>query len=383
MNILFVSRHDFDATRGGIERCTDVLTGEFIRCGFKVHHLVLIKTPDYVSRTDVETHYFPSPCCDSEENRHYLDTLIRSQHIDILINQYGMSSPESRLFLSSNACKRITELHGNPRDLLDAYVPYLQNTKYGRLKMPLLPLLKLHYKLNRIRQYRWVRMHSDAIVVLSKAYTSLFDELHDATAIANPIDSHTISTNSISANKGKSILYVGRMDRIQKTPQKLIRAWNKICRTYPDWTLDMVGDGPDRAYLEHVATNLGIPNIRFHGFQDPTPFYAKAPIYCITSVCEGFCMVLIEAMAHRCVPIAFDSFQTAREIIGYNHCNGLLIEPYRLDRYAAAIKLLIDNPALRESMAEAAYLKSQQFDVKIIAQQWVELFKSLLHKTSL
>lgn len=50
----------------------------------------------------------------------------------------------------------------------------------------------------------------------------------------------------------------------------------------------MVGDGPDRKYMEDIAERYKVKNIRFTGFTNPEQYYESAAIHCLTSNNEGF-----------------------------------------------------------------------------------------------
>lgn len=107
-----------------------------------------------------------------------------------------------------------------------------------------------------------------------------------------------------------------------------MRIWEKVEKACPGWHLDIVGDGPDAELLKDSAQKLGLSRIVFHGFQNPGPYYSRASIFCMTSTFEGFGLVLVEAMQHGCVPIAFDSYPAVRDIISHGE-NGILIPPFR------------------------------------------------------
>lgn len=63
----------------------------------------------------------------------------------------------------------------------------------------------------------------------------------------------------------------------------------------------------------------------------------------MTSTFEGFGLVLVEAMQHGCVPIAFDSYPAVRDIISHGE-NGILIPPFQEEDYSNAIMALTNNP---------------------------------------
>lgn len=66
------------------------------------------------------------------------------------------------------------------------------------------------------------------------------------------------------------------------------------------WTLDIVGDGEERARLEALATARGLRDrVTFHGHQeDVGRFYAAADLFVFPSRMESFGLVLLEAMSY-------------------------------------------------------------------------------------
>jgi glycosyltransferase involved in cell wall biosynthesis len=65
------------------------------------------------------------------------------------------------------------------------------------------------------------------------------------------------------------------------------------------FSLSIIGDGPDRRWLEHRAAHLGLADqVRFQGYRaDPRPLMAGHRLYCHTATVESFGIVLAEAMA--------------------------------------------------------------------------------------
>ena len=73
-------------------------------------------------------------------------------------------------------------------------------------------------------------------------------------------------------------------------------------------SVDIVGAGGDRARLEARARRLGLEDVvRFTG-HDPQAAarYRSASWTLLTSTAEGAPLVLLEAMAGGCIPIAYD-----------------------------------------------------------------------------
>lgn len=136
-----------------------------------------------------------------------------------------------------------------------------------------------------------------------------------------------------------------------------------------------MGDGKDKEVLKIQANNL--KNVFFLGYQDPTPFYEKASILCMTSLFEGFPMVLTEAMQHGCIPIAYDSFPALKDILS-SGIDGFAIKSFDKKEFATQLLELINNQELRERLAGNAIRNVARFDSEIVATQWFDLFARLL-----
>ena len=67
----------------------------------------------------------------------------------------------------------------------------------------------------------------------------------------------------------------------------------------PDWHLDLLGDGRERARLEARAAELGVAgHVTFHGHvADTAPYLRAASVFLCSSRYEGYPAVLIEALA--------------------------------------------------------------------------------------
>ena len=96
-------------------------------------------------------------------------------------------------------------------------------------------------------------------------------------------------------------LAIGRLSA-QKNLIDLLRAWNVARSSLDGYTLDLIGDGPDRERLErYVIQNDLQESVIFHGFVDnPSDYFAYATALVMSSKYEGYPMVILEALAHAC-----------------------------------------------------------------------------------
>ena len=93
----------------------------------------------------------------------------------------------------------------------------------------------------------------------------------------------------------------------------------------------------------------------------------------MTSVFEGWGLVLTEAMSRGCVPIAFHSFKSVTDIIDDKE-NGFLIPPFNQELFIEKLKYLMDNIIEREIIATKAIQKSKNFTIDNIGKEWEKLF---------
>lgn len=156
----------------------------------------------------------------------------------------------------------------------------------------------------------------------------------------------------------------------------MLEIWQQLFEVFPDWKLIIVGGGDALDSLQQLAKKMGLKRVCFEGFQDPRPYYERASIFCMTSTWETFGLVLIEAMNYGCVPMAFNSYAAATDIIDDNE-NGILIPPVDCEKYANALAALMRDSALRKRMAEAAMEKAKLFSVEKICNAWDKLFNEL------
>lgn len=380
MNILIVSLHEPSPFLGGIERMSSLLIKQFSKDGHKVRHLALHRS-GHLMPDGVSTDYFPSENTHSVKNQKFLSDYISTHSIDIILNQYGSWGNESGLFLSDDRVVRISELHSNPALLLNFYYKYLKEA--GGLKLlliPFIPFLKHRYRKARETHFAFLNEHNDGIVLLSDKYKT-FRGLQTSKVVSIPNAVEKLGDENIDPHdKLRRIVYVGRLERLEKAPQELIKAFAHVEQSHPDWELVIVGDGPDRKFMEETAACLNIKNITFTGFAKPEEYYKSAAIHCLTSNNEGFPLVLIEGMAYKSVPVAYDSFPVASEIIEDNVC-GLLAKPRCPKDLAKRLCFLIENPTERFKMAEAAYQKARDnYYIETVADKWYKLFNDLIGK---
>ena len=158
------------------------------------------------------------------------------------------------------------------------------------------------------------------------------------------------------------LLYVGRLVRT-KGARDAIRAVGMR----PDLpvSLDVVGEGCDRAACEALARQLGLgQRVRFHGWL-PRPqidaFYQSADLFLFPSYREPGGNVAFEAMGHG-LPLVVSDRGGPSAVVDAS-C-GIRVHPDSPDQYAqdlaSAVARLVRDPALRLALGQGARRRVQE-----------------------
>ena len=116
--------------------------------------------------------------------------------------------------------------------------------------------------------------------------------------------------------KNRTIVAMGRLSE-QKGFCHLIRAFSAVRRSIPDARLIILGEGEQRTELESLISELDAETyIHLIGTRrNPFPFLAKADLFVLSSLWEGFPNAVLEALAVGTPVLANDCLSGPREIL--------------------------------------------------------------------
>ena len=176
-------------------------------------------------------------------------------------------------------------------------------------------------------------------------------------------------------NCEKTILYVGRF-AWEKGPERLIRAFAAL-ENRQGWKLLMAGSGPLLEPMKELAKQLNRENdIIFPGkVEDVDKLYARASIYVLPSVLEGFPNSLCEAMSAGLPAVCFDSIPW-EEIIEPG-ISGIVVKNNDISRLTETLQELIQNKDLRESLGQNAISIKDRLSANRIGGKIIEFIKSV------
>lgn len=215
------------------------------------------------------------------------------------------------------------------------------------------PIFRLTYR-------HWV----DRIIVPSKnlkaeltAYPWLDPERIDVipNGVEVPVPSglrSAIRTHWGIEQKTKVVGSVGRLVP-QKGYQYVLKAAPSILHHHPDVRFVFVGDGRERANLEHLADRFNVRSkVLFAGDTDhPLSMMEAMDVFVLPSIFEPFGQVLIEAMACS-RPIVASRVGGIPEVVE-DGVTGLLVPPRDPKALVEGILRLLDDEALARAMGAA------------------------------
>jgi glycosyltransferase involved in cell wall biosynthesis len=171
---------------------------------------------------------------------------------------------------------------------------------------------------------------------------------------------------------------VGRLVPL-KDHATAIRAFAEILVQQPRSRLALLGDGPLRAELEALATQLGVaPAMRFLGERnDIRTLLPGLDAFVMPSLTEGHSIALLEAMAAGSAVLA-TRVGGNPEIVEDGE-SGLLIAPRNPSQLAAAMRRLMDDRPLAARLSVAARLWAEQHvSVRAMADAYEAIYAEAL-----
>ncbi|MFC7527334.1 glycosyltransferase family 4 protein [Actinoplanes sp. GCM10030250] len=187
--------------------------------------------------------------------------------------------------------------------------------------------------------------------------------------VPNGVDGEVFTPGPFAGRAPRELLIAGRLTA-QKNVAAAVGAMAHLPR---DVTLRVVGDGEDGAALRAQVARLGLTGVRFEGRLAPAELaaaYQRATLVLMPSTHEGQPLVLLEAMATG-APVVCSALPELVETAGDA---ALPVEEPTPAALGAAIRALLDDPARRRRMADAALRRAATYTWPAVASAVDELY---------
>jgi glycosyltransferase involved in cell wall biosynthesis len=144
----------------------------------------------------------------------------------------------------------------------------------------------------------------------------------------------------------------------------------------PDVTLQVAGDGPERADLEASASRLGLQDrVTFLGFRSDVPrLLAESDAFVLPSAMEQQPLVLIEALGAGKPVVATDVGGVAEMVAGA----GILVPPGDAPALSRALQELTTGDQAARWGERGAAVARERFSVEATGERHLALYETLL-----
>lgn len=292
--------------------------------------------------------------------RKKMTVLLMSEHPDIVISTLGRDI--SFITKIKDGSKKMGEAHTTKH--------FIRNFHLLEKKNYLLKYLTKYFRWNMDRQVKKL----DALVVLTNQDKEDWGHLLPVYVIPN---SYPFYPDAPSTCENKQAIIVGRYNSA-KGYSYLIDAWREVYKKHPDWIINIFGSGEYEDKVRKQINDYGLQDIVI--MNNPTDTimeeYLKSSIYVMSSVFEGFAMVLLEAMACGLPCVSFDCPYGPRNVITDGE-DGFLVDYLNSKALADSICKLIEDEGLRKQMGKNGRKNVLRYSRESIMPQWISLFESV------
>jgi glycosyltransferase involved in cell wall biosynthesis len=196
---------------------------------------------------------------------------------------------------------------------------------------------------------------------------------NNVTVIPNPLTFYPDVIDDISKEHGR-IIFVGRFNH-EKRIDRLITAFSMIADKYPDWHVDIFGEGNEKDNLLKQILSMDLEGrVVIH---EPTSAiydeYKRSEMLVLCSEHEAYSLVLVEAMSCGVPCVSMDCPCGPREIIK-DGVNGLLSKDGDVEDLSAKIEWMIIHDDKRVVMGRNARDYAATRKQSVVMKEWENLY---------
>ena len=229
-----------------------------------------------------------------------------------------------------------------------------------------------------VRLRKEVLRYVDKILVLLPNYMDWYpaDIHHKIMDMPNPVKQVDPSRLE-AARREKVIIGVGRIATVKRY-QLLLNAWADIDGEFPDWTIEIYGDGPQKRDLQSMIKQYGLEKSVFlKGTTSDIPSHLlRASVFCHPAEYEGFPLAVCEALAHGLPVVGFADCSGLNALVRHEE-TGILVEPShnRALSLREALRKLLQAPDAISRFGAKAPESVAKYTPDAIYDRWEEVIR--------
>lgn len=278
-------------------------------------------------------------------------------------------NPDILIGVSHFRADFVCSVNCNAKIIIESHIPrsFIESNKESNY------IIHLYKKLYDMNYYRRIEKKADTIVTLTEGDHKKWIKAKRIQTIPNFSNMHV---HQLCDCSNKRVITIGRLCK-EKGFDRILEIWKIVISKYPDWQLDIYGEGEMKEKLEHIIKSESIANVALRGITNNISEELSNSSICVaTSHYEGFSLVLLEAIKHGVPCVSFDCPYGPQTIIEDNKC-GYLVEDGNTSLFEERLRTLMEDEQLRQQFSKASIERSKVFDQDSIMLQWKILFESL------
>jgi GalNAc-alpha-(1->4)-GalNAc-alpha-(1->3)-diNAcBac-PP-undecaprenol alpha-1,4-N-acetyl-D-galactosaminyltransferase len=169
----------------------------------------------------------------------------------------------------------------------------------------------------------------------------------------------------------------------EKRVDLIVRAFAGIAGDFPEWDLDIYGDGPEHDSIAELIDELAPGRIRLRGFtDDPYGVLGAAHLFVSASWLEGFGNAIWEALACGVPVVALECGAPVRSLVR-DGVDGLIVDSDRPEDLASALASLMGNDTARNALAARTREVLERFSIDSALRKWDGLLEDVTSRRAL
>jgi len=244
---------------------------------------------------------------------------------------------------------------------------------FPRRMLGKLDLIKARFALNRVKIVLPVSKNLESSIK-SYGINNRFEVIY------NVVDIHTFYPSlKKGINKIKKILLVALLLPVKGIPY-LLQSLAQLKQKRQDFSLEIVGDGPNREEYEKLTMELDLEKeVKFYGLRSKSEiaeFMRNSDFFVLPSLWENLPCVLIEAMASG-LPVIASNVGGIPEIL--NKENGILIPSKNINALSEGIDYMLDHYREYSSDKISQYAKDR-FSYETVGLKLDKIYNRVLYE---
>nr|WP_262903828.1 glycosyltransferase family 4 protein [Sphingobacterium bovistauri] len=291
---------------------------------------------------------------------------LHKARIGAVLNQFR---PSITISMFDNDVAFITDIKDGSKKIVEIHFSRFKRLQYNRSGIwKVINSYRSKMDSNIVKKF-------DRFVVLTEEDKGYWGKLSNIQVIPN---ANSFESNEQSILENKQVMAVGRFD-YQKGFDELIEIWAKVAETFPEWKLNIYGQGPLRDQYQALINLLGLSDKVFlnQPQKDIKLIYLEHSVLAMTSRYEGLPMVLLEGQVCGLPMVSYACKCGPSDIIR-DGVNGYLVEEEDKNAFAQKLIAVMQDKSLRQSMGRSSYNNSKNFEVEKIMQKWITLFDEII-----